>query len=77
MADFMDLPQEMRDIINVHASVTDNLLYIEGSRQYLSRTLLTGFETGTYIICKVINTEATPIFYGKKTFVLPDIGLKR
>ena len=73
----MDLPREMSDIITVHTSVTDNLLYVEGSRQYLSRTLLTGFEMVTYIICKVINAEATPFFYSRKTFALPNIGLER
>lgn len=81
---FMDLPREIRDMIYVHALVTDQHLFfgsieeseIGGDLMFsalfapysLSMTLLN--------VCKTIYTEATLIFYGKNIFALPDIESK-
>jgi len=77
---FIDLPPEIRDIIYVQALVTDQILYFEGFKEPNRKDLVLlaiiarrSLSISLLNVCKTINAEATPIFYGKNTFALPEI----
>lgn len=79
----MDLPREMRDMIYVHALVSDHAMCFEGiNRQAREDPVLLAIfarcalPISLLTVCKTINAEATPTFYGKNTFALPEIGSK-
>lgn len=77
---FMDLPREIRDMIYVHALVTGQVMYTKVFKDHIrvdhmlstipARLLLS---IPLLNVCRTINAEATPIFYGKNTFALPEI----
>lgn len=75
----MSLPHEIRDMIYFQALVTDYVLYSEGFKEYVRGDLVLlaiiarhSLSPSLLSVCKTINAEATPIFYGKNTFALPE-----
>ena len=81
---FLDLPREIRDMIYVYALVTDRVMYsktfnnhIQGHHMLLAILARLLLSIPLLIVCKTINAEATPIFYGMNTFALPEIESKK
>lgn len=75
---FMRLPREIRDMIYVHALVTDYVLcfggynvHVPGNLVLLAIMARLSLSISLLSVCKTINAEATLIFYGKNTFALP------
>lgn len=69
-----------------HALVSNDALYIDGSEEHLSESrtryykgLLGGCSESIALlsVCKAINAEATPVFYSKNWFVLPDLAISK
>lgn len=84
MSNFTAFPREIRDMIYGYALVYHHVLNIEGSPSQVRKALLPRAYMGAYItpvallgVCKSINGEAAPIFYGRNTFALPDVEIKK
>lgn len=81
---FLYLPREIRDMIYVHALVTEQILYFEGFKEPILKDLVLlaiiarqSLSIPLLNVCKTINAEATPIFYGRNTFALREIESRK